>query len=115
LKQALRAWYSELSTKLIALGFKPSRSDMSLFIYNKGKVAIYMLIYVDDIIVTSSSSEAGTALLCDLKKDFALKDLGDIHFFLGIAVKKVKNGILLPQSKYAQDILARVGMSSCKP
>jgi histone deacetylase 1/2 len=115
LKQAPRAWYSELSTKLIALGFEPSRSDMSLFIYNKGGITIYMLIYVDDIIVTSSSSDAVTALLHDLKKEFALKDLGDLHFFLGIEVKQNKDGILLSQSKYARDILARVGMSSCKP
>jgi histone deacetylase 1/2 len=87
---------------------------MSLFIYDKGNVTIYMLIYVDDIIVTSSSPEAVIALLNDLRKDFALKDLGDLHYFLGIEVKKVKNGILLSQSKYAQDILARVGMTSCK-
>jgi histone deacetylase 1/2 len=114
LKQAPRAWYSELSAKFIALGFKPSRSDMSLFIYDKGSVTIYMLIYVDDIIVTSSCPKAVTALLHDLKKDFALKDLGDLHFFLGIEVKE-KNGILLSEGKYARDILARVGMSSCKP
>jgi hypothetical protein len=88
---------------------------MSLFIYDKGKVIIYMLIYVDDIIVTSSSSEAVAALLSDLRKAFALKDLGDLHYFLGTEVKKVKDGILLSQSKYAQDILARVGMLSCKP
>jgi histone deacetylase 1/2 len=115
LKQAPRSWYSELSTKLIVLGFKPSKSDMSSFIYDKGNVTINMLIYVDDIIVTSSSSEAVTALLNDLRKDFALKDLGDLHYFLGIEVKKVKNGILLSQRKYAQDILARVGMTNCKP
>jgi hypothetical protein len=75
LKQAPKAWYSELSTKLIALGFEPSRSDMSLFKYNKGSVTIYMLIYVDDIIVTISSSDAVTALMHDLKKEFALKGL----------------------------------------
>ena len=45
-----------------------------------------MLIYVGDIIVTSSSSDAVTALLQDLKEDFALKDLGDLHYFLGIEV-----------------------------
>jgi histone deacetylase 1/2 len=88
---------------------------MSLFIYDKGNVTIYMLIYVNDNIVTSSSSEAVAALLSDLKKNFAHKDLGDLHYYLSIEVTKVKNGLLLSQSKYAQDILARVGMSSCKP
>jgi histone deacetylase 1/2 len=114
LKQAPRAWYSRLSSKLINLGFKASKSDASLFIYIKGHVTMYMLIYVDDIIVTSSSSEAVTALLQDLKKDFALKDLGDLHYFLGIEVTKCKDGILLTQEKYAHDLLTRVGMTKCK-
>jgi hypothetical protein len=55
LKQASRAWYSRLSTKLLSLGFRPSKADVSLFVYNKGGVVIFLLIYVDDIIVASSS------------------------------------------------------------
>jgi hypothetical protein len=83
LKQAPSAWYSELSSRLVALGFTPSKSDMSLFVYRRGKVEIYMLIYVDDIIVTSSSQDAVKVLIEALKKDFALKDIGDLHYFLG--------------------------------
>jgi len=63
LKQAPRAWYSRLSSKLISLGFVSSKSDTSLFTYRKGSVEIYMLIYVDDIIVTSSSQDAIKVLL----------------------------------------------------
>ena len=76
---------------------------------------MFMLIYVDDIIVTSSSPKAVEALLQDLRKDFALKDLGQLHYFLGIEVKKVKSGILLTQEKYIEEILTRVGMKDCKP
>jgi histone deacetylase 1/2 len=104
-----------LSSKLQSLGFKPSKADVSLFVYNKGGVVIYLLIYVDDIIVTSSSDVATAALLKDLQADFALKDLGDLHYFLGIEVKKVCNGILWTQQKYTSDLLNRVGMESCKP
>jgi histone deacetylase 1/2 len=113
LKQAPRAWYSRLSSKLLALGFFASKSDTSLFIYRKSNVTIFMLIYVDDIIVASSSQTATDALLRDLSQDFALKDLGDLNFFLGVEVRKVDNGIVLNQSKYAHDILARVGMTDC--
>ena len=49
---------------------------------------MYILIYVDDIIVTSSSDQAITALLHHLSSEFALKDLGDLHYFLGIEVHK---------------------------
>jgi histone deacetylase 1/2 len=53
LKQAPRAWYARLSTKLITLGFTPSKADTSLFYFNKHGVMVFVLIYVDDIIVVS--------------------------------------------------------------
>lgn len=62
----------------------PSKVDMSLFYYRKGKHTIFMLVYVDDIIVASSPEEITNALLRDLEKEFAIKDLGELHFFLGI-------------------------------
>jgi hypothetical protein len=54
-------------------------------------------------------------LLEKLRDDFALKDLGDLHYFLGIEVNKVKDGIILSQDKYACDLLKRAGMTECKP
>jgi histone deacetylase 1/2 len=53
--------------------------------------------------------------LQDLRKEFALKDLGDLYFFLGIEVRKINNGILLTQGKYARELLQRVNMMECKP
>jgi len=75
---------------------------------------MFVLIYVDDIIVASSTRDATSVLLQDLNKELALKDHGDLNYFLGIEVNKVKNGILLTQEKYANDVLRRVGMMSCK-
>ena len=66
LKQAPRAWYSRLSSQLKYLGFVASKADTSLFIYNKASITIFVLIYVDDIIVASSSQSATNALLSDL-------------------------------------------------
>jgi histone deacetylase 1/2 len=68
---------------------------------------------VDDIIVASSSQAAIDRLLRDLHKEFALKDLGNLHYFLGIEVHRSHNGLVLNQAKYAQDVLARVGMTYC--
>lgn len=81
LKQAPCAWYGRLCAKLVSLWFKPSKADTSLFYYSKGGQTIFVLVYVDNIIVASSSREATSALLKDLEKEFALKDLGDLHFF----------------------------------
>ncbi|XP_071680405.1 uncharacterized protein [Lolium perenne] len=77
-------------------------------------IIIYMLIYVDDIIVTSSSDRAITCLLRDLNENFAIKDLGDLHYFLGIEVNRTPNGLILTQEKYARDLVAKVGMNGCK-
>jgi histone deacetylase 1/2 len=55
------------------------------------------------------------ALVKKLNEDFALKDLGDLHYFFGIEVSKVRDGIVLTQEKYANDVLERVGMIDCKP
>jgi histone deacetylase 1/2 len=114
LKQAPRAWYARLCAKLITLGFIPSKADTSLFYYNKGGHTIFVLVYVDDIIVASSSQKATGALLKDLEKEFALKYLGNLHYFLGIEVNKLGDGLKLSQERYAADVLQRAGMHKCK-
>jgi histone deacetylase 1/2 len=114
LKQAPRAWYSRLSAKLQEFGFIPSKGDTSLFLYNKSRVTIFVLVYVDDIIVTSSSNDAISVLLKSLTAHFAIKDLGELHYFLGIEVGRLHDGLLLTQEKYAHDLLTRVGMLDCK-
>jgi hypothetical protein len=114
LKHVPRAWYSKLSSKLIDLGFTASKGDSSLFFSSNRGITMFVLVYVDDIIVVSSSLEATSLLLKNLE-EFALKDLGDLHYFIGIEVHKIQDGIMLSQSKYAMDILQRAGMVKCKP
>jgi len=64
--------------------------------------------------VASSSQEAIDALLWDLEKDFGNKDLGELHYFLGIQVQGKKGELLLPHEQYASKILQRVNMQLCK-
>jgi len=71
---------------------------------------MFILVYVDDIIVASSSQEATKCLLRDLEKEFALKDLGDLHYFLGIEVKRTVDGLLMTQERYSADVVKRAGM-----
>jgi hypothetical protein len=86
LKQAPRGWYLRLRSKLIDLGFTPFKGDVSLFFYSNRGIKIFVLVYVDDIIVVSSSTEATTLPLKTLEKVFGLKDLGELHYFLGTKV-----------------------------
>jgi hypothetical protein len=96
------------------MGFVPSKGDTSLFYYIKGSYTMFVLVYVDDIIVASSSQEATNALLKDLRQEFALKDMGDLHYFFGIEVKKIADGLVMSQEQYATDVLKRTSMSNCK-
>ena len=57
LKQAPRAWYSRFATFLLTLGFTEAKSDTSLFVYCRGGEAAYLLLYVDDIVLTASSQQ----------------------------------------------------------
>ncbi|WVZ55440.1 hypothetical protein U9M48_006100 [Paspalum notatum var. saurae] len=115
LKQAPRAWHTRLTNKLQELGFKPSRADTSLFIFSHGGVTIYMLIYVDDIIIVNSTTSATHKLIEQLRTEFAVKDLGQLQYFLGVGVKSQRDGIVLSQKRYALDILRRANMEKCRP
>lgn len=50
-----------------------------------------------------------------LQLEFAIKDIGDLHFFLGIHVTRTPFGFFLSQAKYAEDLLDRASMTNCKP
>ncbi|KAK9137599.1 hypothetical protein Sjap_008193 [Stephania japonica] len=115
LKQAPRAWYKRFADFVKSVGFTNSRCDNSLFVYSKGSSMTYILLYVDDIILTASSHALRCSIMDLLSSEFAMKDLGPLNYFLGIAVTRQKGGMFLSQCKYAEEIIARAGMSSCNP
>ena len=86
LKQAPRAWYDKLKHTLLQFQFVPSKCDPSLFVYSKAGSMVYILIYVDDIIITGSDSKLIRTLVSQLNSVSSLKDLGDLDYFLGIEV-----------------------------
>jgi hypothetical protein len=115
LKQAPRAWYTRLSDFLLSIGFLASKVDTSLFILSDGTNIFYLLVYVDDILLTGNNSAMLHRLVQLLSSKFKLRDLGDIHYFLGIEVQSIGMGLMLRQHKYILDILTRAVMTSCKP
>lgn len=115
LRQASRTWHNRFANFVSTIGFCHSKSDHSLFIYRNGKDTVYMLVYVDDIILTTSSDALHQFIISKLNSEFPMTDLGPISYFLGISVKRDVNGLFLSQRRYAEDIIARANMSSCKP
>jgi histone deacetylase 1/2 len=114
LKQAPRAWHARLGAVLHAHGFVSSTADTSLFLLQRPEVTMYLLVYVDDIIVISTSDSATDRLLASLSSAFAVKDLGKLHYFLGLEVTHSDDSLTLTQKKYSLDLLGRAGMLECK-
>jgi histone deacetylase 1/2 len=81
LKQAPRAWHQRFFGYIHQIGFTVSTSDPSLFVYKAGDGMAYLLLYVDDIILTSSSTALLRRLTKRLHSEFAMTDLGDLHHF----------------------------------
>lgn len=113
LKQAPRVWYHRFAHFLSTLGFHHSRCDNSLFIYNHGRDIAYLLLYVDDIVLTASSESLRRVIFSRLSKEFAMKDLGPLSYFLGILVEQNASGLFLSEQKYAKEIMERAHMASC--
>lgn len=103
------------SDALIRLGFHPSQADSSLFIYKYDSQVIYVLVYVDNILVVASQLSLAAKFIESLSKMFPVKNLGDLHFFLGIQVQRNTFGFFLNQSQYITDLLHRTNMHQSKP
>jgi hypothetical protein len=115
LKQAPQARYSRFASYLTTLGFIEDKSGTSLFIFRHGLDTVYLLLYVDDIILTASSTELLRRTISALQREFTMKDLGPLHHFLGITVERRPNGLFHHQRTYTLDILKRAVMADCKP
>ncbi|WVZ88686.1 hypothetical protein U9M48_035178 [Paspalum notatum var. saurae] len=115
LKQAPRASYSRFATFLVTLGFTEAKSDTSRFVYRHGDETAYLLLYVDDIVLTASSQHLLQWIITSLQQEFAMKDLGVLHHFLGVTVEPRPSGLLLHQRQYTLDILERAGMTDRNP
>jgi len=115
LKQVPREWHSRFASHLLSLGFTEARSDKSLFIFHRGTETVYLLLYVDDIVLTASSQQLLHRVIEALKKEFAMKVLGPLYHFLGMTVEQQGDSLFLSQRQYTLDIMAQHGMSYCKP
>lgn len=115
LKQAPRAWFDKISNFLLEFGFICRIHDPSLFVYYKNNDLILLLLYVDDMVLTGNNSKALDSLLEELNKQFRMKDLGQISYFLGIHAQFHTAGLFLSQQKYAEDLLSAASMRDCAP
>jgi hypothetical protein len=114
LKQARRAWYGRIDSFLMTLGYTKSKADSNLYFKIMNNEPVILLLYVDGLLLTGEEK-----LINECKKrlasEFEMKDLGLIHYFLGLEVWQSPERIFLNQGKYTVKILKRFDMLECKP
>ncbi|XP_070023029.1 uncharacterized mitochondrial protein AtMg00810-like [Nicotiana sylvestris] len=115
LKQASRQWNIKLTDVLQATNYIQNPYDHSLFTRKEGEEIDIILIFVDDLLITRNSRRLVDQAKQILHKNFKVKDLGELRYFLGIEVLRSQEGILLNQRKYTLELISDVVLSGSKP
>ena len=93
-----------------------STANHSVFYHQKSsRECIYLIVYVDDIVITSNDHDGIQRLKQHLFNHFRTKDLGKLKYFLGIEITQSKSGVVMNKKKYALKILEETSMLDCKP
>ena len=114
LRQAPRVWHKELKSFLLKFGFSNSLADASLFIYNSHDIIVFLIVYVDDIVVTGNNNDFLQNFIQQLHTKFSLKDLGELNTFLGVEVIPTPKGLFLSQARHILDLLSLHKMDGAK-
>ncbi|KAM1804716.1 hypothetical protein ACFX12_030549 [Malus domestica] len=115
LKQAPRAWNERFSRFLLSLGFKSPYIDPSLYVKSDGPSLVVLLLYVDDIILSGDDDVHVQSVINQLTREFDMKDLGVLHYFLGLQIEYQPQGLFIHQSKYIKNLLHKAHMFDSKP
>lgn len=117
LKQSPKCWNDRFHTFICKLGFKRSNADYCLYTRVCNGSTVYLIIYVDDMIIAGDNNEQISDIKVSLFNEFDMKDLGIVKQFMGLNIEIDEKGELLTidQSQYIDAILKRFGMIDCKP
>ncbi|CAI7781108.1 unnamed protein product [Closterium sp. NIES-54] len=112
-EKAPRQWYLKLRGVLEEIGFTPSTADHSLFMLGEGKQMSFMVVYVDDILIFSPSSDLVKEVMLKVQDKFKCKALGDVSFYLGLHIERdvEKRCMRVHQRKYLEALAANFGQS----
>ena len=101
LKQALRAWHSKITQYLLQIVFRMSKSDNSLFIRKDSRGKLFIIIYVDDLVIRREHIRDIEHTKKLLSNWFEMTDMKKLHYFLGIEVIRTPRGIMISQFHYS--------------
>eukprot|EP00253_Pinus_taeda_P006291 PITA_06291 len=115
LKQAPRSWYEKIDSFFVQHGFHRSLNDPNSYTkFNKQWQIIFISLYVDDLIIIGNANNLIKEIKHQMSQVFEMKDLGNLHYCLGLEVWKDSGQTFLTQGKYARSLLERFRMEQCR-
>ena len=114
LKQAPRAWFEKFSSTISQHGFSGSSFDTTLFLRRFDHGITILLLYVDDMIITGDDMQGIQDLKNFLGRQFEMKDLSPLNYFLGLEVSSSTDGYYLTQAKYTSDLISQASITDNK-
>ncbi|KAI3692795.1 hypothetical protein L6452_32618 [Arctium lappa] len=116
LKQSPRQWYKKFDLFMLSLGFERSEKDACVYHRSSGGISIYLLLYVDDMLIACRDRSEINRLKDRLKLEFEMKDLGKAHVILGMEIVRDRKSrtLRLTQKGYIQKILKRFNLDGAK-
>ena len=115
LKQSAKLWNDTIHTFLLGIGFTQSNADLCLYLKHTTEGMLFLIIWVDDIVILSNNINMVNAFKTQISKEYTVKDLGSLKYFLGIEFHMSDTSVQMSQSGYCKTILERFGMMDCKP
>lgn len=113
-KQSVRCWFERYDNILKEHSFKNSEVDHCLYFLNNGHVNIYVLLYVDDLVIVTHNMNTMINFKSYLMKQFDMVDFSEIIIFLGIKVERTEDKIILDQISYLKFVLNKFSVNDCK-
>ncbi|GKE02113.1 ribonuclease H-like domain-containing protein, partial [Tanacetum coccineum] len=115
LKHVPRSWFQRFASYATRVSFQHSKTNSTLFVFHQGSDIAYLLLYVDDIILTVLSSAFLQRSITSLHSELAMTDLSSLNYFFGIFTQRSASGLFLSQLKFAEEILERAHMQNYNP
>ncbi|MCP3664820.1 MAG: DDE-type integrase/transposase/recombinase [Gammaproteobacteria bacterium] len=113
LKQSPRCWNIILDEHLCELGFVRSKNDPCIYTRMVDGELVLLAVYVDDIILAAKSDSVIQSVKNSFSERFGIKDLGPLHYFLGMQVHQSTEGVWLGQPQYSKKVLEKFQMADC--
>ncbi|KAK6149332.1 hypothetical protein DH2020_016857 [Rehmannia glutinosa] len=110
LKQASRQWYFKFHEVITSFVFEENIMDECIYRKVNGSKICFLVLYVDDILLATNDKGLLYEVKQFLSKNFDMKDMGELNFFLGLQIKQCQEGIYISQSKYTKELLKKFGI-----